>query len=187
MNSVSKYILDKKFTHDPVRCGIGIDYGTILVAKVGIVKHGSANTSHRDLVWLGRPANVASKLADLGNKEVSTTRDVVREAHTIPYLPDWRWVQVETRDFLNNLDDLFYNQLLRHKNPLYKAFYVTSAIMSVRHKPILMTQSVWDGFRKANPNRDSVKNSYWVATNVKVPGYSDKVWGGDVHFTAFAN
>src|SRR5215208_4622598 len=27
MNSVSKYLLDKNFSHDEIKCGIGIDYG----------------------------------------------------------------------------------------------------------------------------------------------------------------
>ena len=41
MNSTSKYLLDKSFSHDEVRCGIGIDYGNVLVSKVGIIKRGS--------------------------------------------------------------------------------------------------------------------------------------------------
>ncbi len=52
------------FSGDDVACGIGIDYGKMLATKVGIIKRGSENTENKSLVWVGKPANTASKLTD---------------------------------------------------------------------------------------------------------------------------
>ena len=50
----------------------------MLATKTGLRRHGSAQQSYRSLVWLGRPANVASKLTDQANKpeEVSESNKV---------------------------------------------------------------------------------------------------------------
>jgi hypothetical protein len=40
----------------------------MLATKTGIRRHGEQQGNYRNLVWLGRPANVASKLTDLANK-----------------------------------------------------------------------------------------------------------------------
>ena len=68
INSVCQYVLNKHFKHNEVSFGIGIDFGTMLATKTGIRRHGSAQQSYRALVWLGRPANIASKLTDNANK-----------------------------------------------------------------------------------------------------------------------
>ena len=68
INSVCKFVLNKHFTHGEVSFGIGIDCGRMLATKTGIKRRGSAQQSYRSLVWLGRPANVASKLTDNANK-----------------------------------------------------------------------------------------------------------------------
>src|SRR5215204_3775239 len=33
MNSVSQYLLDKNFSHDEIKCGVGIDYGKMLATS----------------------------------------------------------------------------------------------------------------------------------------------------------
>jgi adenylate cyclase len=68
MNTVAHHIINKHFRANEVRFGIGIDYGRMLVTKAGIRKRGSEQGNYRNLVWLGRPANVASKLTDAANK-----------------------------------------------------------------------------------------------------------------------
>lgn len=47
------------------RCGIGIDFGEMLVNKVGEVRRGDDRELYRSLAWLGEPANKASKLTDI--------------------------------------------------------------------------------------------------------------------------
>ena len=68
INSVCTYVINKYFVHNQVTFGVGIDYGRMLATKTGIRRHGSAQQSYRSLVWLGRPANIASKLTDNANE-----------------------------------------------------------------------------------------------------------------------
>jgi len=51
-----------------------------------------------------------------------------------------------------------------------------------RTPPILMTSQVWDGFRRAKPDDNSVKQSLFRKIKVTAPGYSGEVYGGDVIF-----
>jgi class 3 adenylate cyclase len=67
MNSVCKYVINSQFQHNDIRFGIGIAYARMLATKTGIRRHGIAQQSYRSLVWLGRPANIASKLTDNTN------------------------------------------------------------------------------------------------------------------------
>lgn len=68
MNTVATYIINKRFKANEVECGIGIDTGRMLATKTGVRRHGVEQGNYRSLVWLGRPANTASKLTDLANK-----------------------------------------------------------------------------------------------------------------------
>jgi adenylate cyclase len=72
MNTVSKHIINKYFKANEVACGIGIDSGKMLATKTGVRRHGVEQSNYRNLVWLGRPANTASKLTDLANKPAAT-------------------------------------------------------------------------------------------------------------------
>jgi hypothetical protein len=51
--------------------------------------------------------------------------------------------------------------------------------------PILMTESVFDGFKRACPNANSIKEGWYKEVGAKVEGYSGKVYGGDVIFKVF--
>ena len=72
MNTVGRYVINKHFKANEVTFGVGIDSGKMLATKTGIRKHGYEQSNYRNLVWLGRPANVASKLTDLANKSGET-------------------------------------------------------------------------------------------------------------------
>lgn len=63
-------ILNKEFISVDFKCGIGIDYGKMNVIKVGIERKGDENTENKGLVWVGYPANYASRLTDNANKHV---------------------------------------------------------------------------------------------------------------------
>ena len=77
MNTVSRYIVNKHFTRNEVICGIGIDAGHMLATKTGVRRHGVEQANYRNLVWLGRPANIASKLTDLASKPAETVQEKV--------------------------------------------------------------------------------------------------------------
>lgn len=73
MNSVAQNIVDKYFHDTEIRAGIGIDYGPMIVSKVGMEIADHDKGAYKNLVWLGKPANVASKLCDMANRRGATT------------------------------------------------------------------------------------------------------------------
>lgn len=202
LNSVAKYILNKHFSHNEIECGIGIDYGRILVSKGGIKKNGTENAPYKSLVWLGRPANVASKLTDLANKttEITTTQEIQYLERSAPPYRD-RVTDISLKEFFER--DFFMNSGWEKRNPTsvtQPSFYCKSPEMifyylknktesktkSIITKPILMTKDVYDAYVKANPKADSVKNNWWTKQdNDLYPGYT--IYEGDVHYLDIKN
>lgn len=64
--SLNKY-LKSKVNGKTIDCGIGIDYGKVLVTKVGMygVEHDEGKENEVDCVWVGNTTNHASKYSDL--------------------------------------------------------------------------------------------------------------------------
>lgn len=65
--------INKSFVDVDFKCGIGIDYGTLKVIKVGLHRKGTENVDNKNLVWVGYPANLASRLTDVANKKIDRT------------------------------------------------------------------------------------------------------------------
>jgi adenylate cyclase len=192
MNTVSKYIINQHFSRGEVSCGIGIDFGRMLVTKTGFRRHGVQRHNYRSLVWLGRPANVASKLTDVANKDATfQSEPAVYLGYNFAAINQFHWQTVSVSEFLGNLkvEGLPGNQCFRHSNS-----YVFAAIPTTRNiqttpatPPILMTRAVFDGYRAKHPDAPSVANKWFARHSVTVPGYSDAVFGGDVLFTDLQN
>jgi adenylate cyclase len=218
MNSVCQHELNKYFKQDDVTCGIGIDYGRMLATKTGVRRHGYERPNYRALVWLGRPANVASKLTDLANKTTHYSRDIVREARVAtvgigslgnvlgafapggagfgglgnalsPFGLDqamgggWIWEDVELKEFVGRLTYDPATSTITHRDPSFRSFYLTTKERTTSTPPILMTKAVYEGFRKANPQRDSVQRGLWKPVSLFVPGYNGGIFGGGVIFS----
>lgn len=69
LSSSDSAVKKKMEKYSTVDFGIGIDYGNIVCAKVGI-----AGANNRDLVWIGNAVNKAVKIGDMlhGNIGIST-------------------------------------------------------------------------------------------------------------------
>lgn len=70
-NTVAQQMMRYRVKDFDFRCGIGVDFGTMLVVKAGVPRREGEAEFYRSLVWLGRPANVASKLTDVAHKRVA--------------------------------------------------------------------------------------------------------------------
>lgn len=72
--------MGKTLPNDIFKCGIGIHYGEMNVIKVGLTTLSPENNDYKNLVWIGEPANLASRLTDMAGKEglpsVAVSRDV---------------------------------------------------------------------------------------------------------------
>ncbi|PTR11063.1 MULTISPECIES: adenylate/guanylate cyclase domain-containing protein [unclassified Novosphingobium] len=186
MNSAAKYVINKHFTRNEVQCGIGIDTGKMLVTKTGFRRRGVEQHNYKNLVWLGRPANVASKLTDIANKgSEGLSIDTMKVAYGRTIFDEWQWIKEYPANFVKNLE--VSGGTITHKNPNYLSHIHTSEYLTTREatKPILMTAPVYNGFKAERPNDNSVKNGWFKKVAVEVPGYTGDVYGGDVHFTAF--
>lgn len=192
MNSVSKHVINKHFKHGEVLCGIGIDSGKMLVTKTGVRRKGVEQAAYKNLVWLGRPANVASKLTDLANKPGETV--TVKKANVAYVKPgifadpfDWVWSEEHLATFVQKLtmDNLSYK--LSHSDPSFRSMFLLDRNWEMRPetKPILMTETVWNGFKAARPDDPAVVNGWFGEVTLTVPGYSGKVFSGDVIYTQF--
>jgi adenylate cyclase len=220
MNTISEHIINKHFKANEVKFGIGIDYGKMLATKTGIRRHGVEQANYRSLVWLGRPANVASKLTDVANKpEENVTVPSVQVAYNTqnsigsalfgsglsgagalspffaptPPTPleralgggnDWTWRTESLHSFISQLDVQYVPSRVFHKHPDFASFFLSEETLKTREAtpPILMTAAVWQGFKKAKPNSNSVQKSLFRKVDVRVPGYSGEVYGGAVIF-----
>lgn len=192
MNSVCEYVVNSRFKSGEVSFGIGIDAGKMLVTKTGIRKNGHEQHNYKNLVWLGRPANIASKLTDLANKDAETYELAkVMVAYQKPFSTqagDWYWHSVWPYEFAPKLEPTGYpHHLIKHSDPSYRSHIHTTETWTKRPKtpPILMTQRVWDGYVAANPTADRVTKGWFKEYDVPVPGLDTKVIGGDVIYTIF--
>ncbi len=126
MNSIANYVINRHFKKNEVQCGIGIDYGRMLVSKVGIIRRGEELHSYRGLVWLGRPANVASKLTDRANKKAETKReDCVEVGFYLPFTGVWQWETVSQKQFILSLEGRQIDNTLSHKDKYFRVHFAS--------------------------------------------------------------
>lgn len=184
MNSVSKHILNKRVRDIDFKCGIGIDHGKMLIAKAGAIRRGAETEFYRSLVWLGKPANVASKLTDIANKSSVSYVPGIRQGNYYKSLDKWFWLPKSYNEFIDDLE-VTHSRNLRHKDKNFCSFY--KAILgseTTSASPILMTQSVYEGLKKSHPNDQCIQEGWWRKQPVTVKGYDGTIFGGDVIFTA---
>ena len=180
INTFVSYVLDRNFKYNDVACGIGIDHGPMLVTKIGTIKRGSLRSEYRSLVWLGKPANIASKLTDIANKTI--TRPVVHVARRRLFSEEWEWQDQEIKQFFDGLETVYEPGIIaRFKDPLLANFFLSSA--SQTYKTILMTDRVFRGFKSNCPNEDSIKNNWWTKVPVSIEGLNGTAYQGNVIYT----
>jgi hypothetical protein len=186
INSVCKYVINKHFTHGEVNFGIGIDHGRMLATKTGIRRHGSAQQSYRSLVWLGRPANVASKLTDHANKaEESVNVTKARVAYSSPLgglRYENEWPEDVMRQFTYN-----GNGLMIHSSPAFHSWatFTERLVIRTQTPPILMSECVYMGYKAAQPFAEAILHSWYEALPNPIPDVPGTVYGGDVIYIAF--
>ncbi|RZK45355.1 MAG: adenylate/guanylate cyclase domain-containing protein [Hymenobacter sp.] len=181
LNTVAQHLLDAYFKGDTIACGIGIDYGSMLVVKTGTVKRGKENQFYKSFVWLGKPANLASKLTDLANKETYLVR-IVRRVLTLKLngfgvgdVFDYRTGtnDITPDEFLASLTKSNAQAEVQHGGLLV---YSWSNIALKKHA-ILLTQEVYEGLVATAPTSDFIVKKLIEPSGVKVKGYTRQVFG----------
>jgi adenylate cyclase len=192
INSVCKFVVNAHFKYGEVKFGIGIDYGRMLATKTGVRRHGSQQQNYRALVWLGRPANVASKLTDNANKpEEKIEITWVKSAYRGTLLGGGlTYRTLAPYDFVRQFGPL--NPLtgtIPHNDPTFHSFttYNETVTMRPQTPAILMSKRVYDGYKAACPSEPGIVNGWWTLIPHAFPDVPDQVYGGAVEFIDFRN
>jgi len=187
MNTISSKIINKHFKNNEFSCGIGIDYGDMMVTKCGTIKYGDENSSYKSLVWLGKPANIASKLTDEANKPSTYTNiseNGVNVGIHYKYTDKWIWKFQTIEEFKENIECAYITPMMRYKDENFSCFYATSKTDKVCNNdatpPILVTESVYLEYKKANPSSNSIIDNLWKKQSRKISNYSGIVYGCNV-------
>lgn len=198
IHHVGEKIINKLFNVE-FKCGIGIDYGELRVIKVGIQRNGNENAENKGLVWVGYPANLASRLTDFANKEVENeyyevTRNpinprAIKSLFPIPtfmgfsdgydpnaplHLPKTEKVIMTPTEFANSIRQLDNGELFTVGGKMLKF-----EKKSIKHKfpPILLSESVFKGYKSANAAKIEIKENWWKEQPDKIPNMKGKVYG----------
>ena len=169
VNSITK-LINNLFSSVNFRCGIGIDYGIMNVLKVGIDIRDDEKQENKNLVWVGPPANYASRLTDVANKEVEDR------------------YRIKGNTFIGEIyeysKDSLLKSLLVRNGALYPSLYHSvSSIESIKHHfpTILVSKSVYDEYEK-NPGDDSIIKGSWHEQDYPITDIKFSVYGTDAYF-----
>lgn len=200
INHISHYIINKVFTDVDFKCGIGIDYGNLKVIKVGLSRRGAEGFDNKNLVWVGDPANIASRLTDVANKSIDNSKVKVKYYPTnFSYLfpPLGMFGQLERSSEKPYLDipseDIISNEEFAKKLTFYETLGISYSggklirfdkiESKIDFPPILMTSRVFSGFKSANPTRKSIVNNYWKKIdNHNIKNVDVDVYGGTINW-----
>ena len=182
INHIAQKIINQKLQGHDFKCGIGIDYGKIRCIKVGKIKKGAANQDYKNLVWIGRPANMASRLCDNANKEVQMFKVEYRKLMPVMGLLAPQSILSGKFEFREVTEYMTAEQLteLISKIGLSNIHLIIKEGMPEKRKPILVSKDVYDGYKKACPEADSIKNHWWHEDNKYIRDVDFKVYGADI-------
>lgn len=186
-------LFDKKIDNLEFKCGIGVDYGRMRVMKVGIVKKGDENDDNKGLVWIGYPANYASRLTDCANKEFV---DIVYKVDACFYYknyfegsPYWKrasgWYR-ETKELTTEelAESLGVQQNGVGTTLASSKFINVQSIQRVENKytypSILLSEAVFNGYKKEQPNGIDIEKEWWKEQARRIRDIDFKVLGADL-------
>ena len=180
-------IINEKFDNFEFKCGIGVDYGKLSVMKVGIRKKGSENDDNKGLVWVGYPANFASRLTDCANKEFTDIYYKVEgdfyEVNFInsSYFGRPNGYYKKSKEF--TAEELAGKlSLSKYDGSLIlsscqKVYSINKEEKVFTYKPILLSDRVYQEFSKAAPDANSIKKGWWYKQTRKIKDIEFDVWG----------
>lgn len=197
---ISHHFINKLFTEVDFKCGIGIDYGTLKVIKVGLPRRGAEGFDNKNLVWVGYPANIASRLTDVANKSVDNSKVKVKyyptnSSHLFPPIGVFGRLPRSSDKLYSNIprEDLLTNEEFAKKLSFYDTFGISYSggklirfdkiESKIDFPPILMTSRVFSGFKSANPTRNCITENYWKKiSNHNIKNAEVDVYGGTVNW-----
>lgn len=187
-------MINKKFDNFEFKCGIGVDYGKLSVMKVGIQKKGAENDDNKGLVWVGDPANLASRLTDCANKEFTDTYysiygefyeyDPLYHASLPSNLgfnrPSGYYSKTQMFTAEKFASEIKLSQDRLELSSCRKVYSIEKKEQKYKFANILLSDKVYQEFAQANPNRSSIKEGLWKKQTHEIKDIDYDVWGGDI-------
>ena len=185
INTISRSI-NSVFTNVDFKCGIGVDFGEMHVLKVGIEKHTNEKEENRNLVWIGKPANFASRLCDVAGKGFKENVYKVKgKFYHYNYLgkpslldPRSTGWHVETRkqSAEEMMAGMTYKGGRNFESDIKDQTSFEPLSEEYSYKSMLITDRVYQGYIKACSTDQDVKESWWKEIGKKIKDIDCKVW-----------
>lgn len=200
INHVSSKVINNLFHSIDFKCGIGIDYGELKVIKVGVQMRGHEGTENKSLVWVGYPANIASRLTDVASKIINkklyqvnfrlrhplSTYLLPNVSHTKAFpglfgqnlnINSSRTVTLSPEEFADNIYQDSNGNISFKKGELISF----KQILGIQKYPsILITESVYKGLHSDSPNHTCVTNSFFKEQSHNIKNVRGKIYGANV-------
>lgn len=187
-------MINKEFDNFEFKCGIGVDYGKLSVMKVGIQKKGAENDDNKGLVWVGDPANLASRLTDCANKEFTDTNYSIHGEFyeynpfyhaSLPSnlgfnRPNGYYPKTKVYTAEEFASEIKLSQDRLELSSCRKVYSIEKKEPKYKYANILLSDKVYQEFAKADPNRSSIKEGLWKKQTRKIKDIDYDVWGGDI-------
>lgn len=207
VNHIAEHYINKYFTGVEFKCGIGIDFGELRVTKVGIQRQGSETAENKGLVWVGYPANLASRLTDNANKTIKETYyEVVRyPINPAAIYPQWgtglaailgqqQRINTNVPFYLSRSETVeltpeeFANSINAHDSgELYmtggKVIRFKKKEREYKYPGILMTYEVYNGYKNSNLKANDIVNGTWKEQKHQIKNITGKIYGSDLKWS----
>lgn len=188
-------LLAQKYAAVDFKCGIGIDFGEMRILKVGIKKPGTEIYDNKNLVWVGYPANHASRLTDIAHKTIENTEIIVKlkRWNLAKYFPSASALSSfglkSTDEYIFEektvSEKIYMSQMSIDKNG--KMRFQFSEVIEYKRidkptifPPILMTKKVFDTYKTNNPSCNTITEKFWRKIDFDFSEIGQEVFGGDV-------
>lgn len=186
-------LINQRFDNFEFKCGIGVDYGKLSVMKVGIQKKGAENDDNKGLVWVGYPANFASRLTDCANKEFTDVYyKVDGEFYEPNLLTGLYWGRTseyyrKTKRFTESelaseLKVSQYSQSLGISS-CRRIYSLDKVEEKYTYKSILISDKVYQEYAKTVPDANDIRNGWWKKQIRKIRDIEYDIWGASLIWT----
>lgn len=183
INHIS-HMINEIFSNVDFHCGIGIDYGEMQVIKVGIERKGEENAENKGLVWVGKPANLASRLTDFAGKTIEDEfYNITGEFYynnLIGSPPDFKpsngWVKSSRKLTATQLSREVYYSMDRLNINIRNISSFKKEMEPYNYKPILISDKVYTEYIKQNTQ----VFEYWRQETRKIKDIPYKIWGANL-------
>jgi adenylate cyclase len=166
------------------KCGIGVDFGEMRVIKVGTEKKDDENANFKNLIWVGYPANIASRLTDMANKEIEETYfEVFKEESVFNSI---------LKQFVNRQKRYEYSaedfaELIHSSDGTWVFIEQFNKIKSFEKKkrtriyaPILISKSVFNNYKKDNNTSKDIVEDYWEIQPNGIKNITEEIYGSGI-------